>query len=527
MVVGLAASPPAQLYFRANRVRYLVNTHQYQQAFSDYDRLTADFEGAAARLPDFEAQTAQQAHDHYLDPLSAIRNPQSAIDYSRLLDDLEQRSALAPMARRMRLEAMTRVTNEMTTGPARAARAILNHEGYDHEALWWVALEQYNPDQPLEIPPEVIEYRHAIESPLEVGGEPSERQILHTTFFRALIALNDGDWAGAAHLFERNQERSPGATPFALAHGLALLRSGRPDAAIAPFEQALRAHPDHAHTLAYLCEAYLAGENYPGAAQTLDAARRMDSALEPEILERAFPGAGRTFSALLKTIGRDGLWRGDVALWGWIEGLIQQDPTGRRTLFETAQKLIDGGGLDPTDRATILQACLRNGKSDLIDRLIQSPQATASPDLAAVRRLAAWYPQREQAGAASGPLWSDQPGLLLTRSETKRIPIEMPRGDASILLLMVQGFPSGDGWPIIHVDLGTFGERTYYVHHSRMKAVPLLLALRPQDAGRMPAPQPDSGLQTPNSIEASISLLNAESAAGEQRNVVITQIYVF
>ena len=101
----------------------------------------------------------------------------------------------------------------------------------------------------------------------------------------------------------------------------------------------------------------------------------------------------------------------------------------------------------------------------------------------------------------------------MAHPESRSLKIDLPAG-ATLVVLMAQGFPAGGVWPIVHVDLGAQGGETFYVRDSRIQAAPLVLALERPVAARQ-------------SATAVVSLLNADPAAEAQRNVVISEMFVF
>ncbi len=525
-------APPAQRFGNVNRLHYLRNAHRYAEALQAYEELIQADPKALEALDDFKDGTIRLAMEHF----TRVGEPATPIDRQRLDDFLQQiepRPELAPHARRLLLLLTARRDGASST-TLQAARAILTHEGYDPEALWWAVLSQYDPGHPLEAPAELLAYRQIIEIPEPLNTNDADSPTsglthMRKTFFGALLALAERDWAGGAARFERYGEirrsdqrlRDAPGPSYRLAYAESLLRSGRPEAAVIQLSESLRTHPDDAPALAALTRGWLAQANYPRAAHAIRDLMRVAPATRDDLLAARFdvPDAAsgappRMFSKLCRSLAEEGPYRGDAPLWGFLEA-IAEGPAEQKAVSWVALNLANLPG-PPRDQVELLFSYyLRHERPDAARRLIQTLRAgrpTTPTMCLALERTIDWYTTRTPAVRDRLTLHSQSVGALLTENKTHHFELTLPP-TASHFVLLVQGYPVDGIWPIIHVDLGRWGERSYYLHDYATRAQPILLKLR--------WPPPDRATQ----ITAAVSLINGDAQG--RRNVNITQALVF
>lgn len=520
LLVGAIALPGTRLFFQGNRVRYLANANQFNQALLEYERLAATRPAIATRLPDFETSVTLRAMQYY----AQTRLPETEVErraYGELKATLLAHQTLAPLARRMDLRVTSR-RDGPTTPALEASRAILNHEGFELDALWWAVISREATGGALRIPEELSVWREALDALFIDPRRGNPVQAGRLSYLKGLLALDDGNWAEASYLFERYRRLAPDEltrTPGqAMAYGLALLRSGRSEAAIALLEPYTRREDPPLYAQGLLAEALLLARSYPWAAQSIheirhqggrDAEKNVFKAAFAE-LEDELAGVGDPFGRLCARLTQPGAYDADVALWGWLASIAEDEPR-RQAVDRAALALARRQGLSPEEAGALLEHALAWPLPSLSRAIIDGAAAPWRKDV--FTRISRWASRRNQADAASLALDVEPLGLLLTHSTTRRIELELPAG-ASAIVLRVKGYPGRGVWPILHLDLGDLGRKTWYVADSSRSGRPLVFVLRrPLDKAR--------------SMEAVLSMLNGDPDGREDRNVVITDLYVF
>lgn len=524
LAAGLLLDATRALPFRANHVQYLMNDHRYGAALEEYERLAAAHPREAQRLSaqfqaDFRTVLLANAAGYYSQRFIKVSQGPA---YLALLERVELRRELAPQARRRRLDFLALLDGKSTMTLA-AARRILSAEGFESEALWWAAYNQYDPTRPLEIPPELLQYRKGLLAAQTARqAPPTAEEAARMQYLSALLALADRNWAEAAADLEQyrawaaaDREKNPQTHPeletLDLAQGVAYLKEGYPEEAIHHLRQYRQRHARDGGALRWLAGAYLALPKYPWASQTLGEIRALAPTQEALVFQDCFGIGGRDpLSQLCGALRRGGPYAGNAELWEWLAETARTDAQ-RRAVDAAAEGLIAGGLTQAADQAAVLQYCLRGERTELARRLIAAAggvDATATLRRQSMERVLAWFQARTP--AADGGTDSH---ALLTHAMTDTFSLNLPPG-ATLAVLMVVGYPADGIWPIVHVSLGELGTRTYYLGDSRAQARPLVLALR-RPAGR------------PLTLEGSVSLVNGGEGAGEGRNVMIVEARAF
>jgi tetratricopeptide (TPR) repeat protein len=487
---------------QANRVRYLARVHRYDEALHAYWRLTGDGGRAARLLPEMDRLLVQDAMRYYRAAGLTAGDPRIA-PCRRLIGSIAPQPALAPMGRNLDLLLETEL-DPQSSGTLRAARALLERDGFALDALWWTVLAQYDPHRPLIVPPELLTWRTSVQS------LPQAQEDARVRFMQALLALADKDWAGAAAAFERYAGAPiPDGPAHELPCGLAFLRAGREAAALAALEPYARAHPGSMLALELLAEGYLNAGQYAWAAERLDRLHRLQPSIAANLLRRCLlePGyPGEPFAEACRRIAsaEDGRLQGNVPVWAWMASLAR-DEAGRRAVASAAQTLTTSATLSRQDRMALLEYAVAAGRHDLA-----SPLAAGVPELEA---MTSWIALRETSPGASGPRASLSPGLFLTSDRTGHLALTLPPASA-LLVIWVQGFPVDRVWPVMHLSLGPHGRRTVYLADARTQARPVLLALEKKS----------NAAQT---VDLAVSLLNAGDDGRDGRNILVQSIDVF
>jgi hypothetical protein len=513
-------TPPARAFFALNRLDYLLNDHRYLRAMRDWEGLIARRPAIADDRPDFERRIIGEAMSYYTSP-AIDADPRARADLVEFLALIAERPELAPLGRRLQLRLSVR-DDRATTPTLANARAMLDGDGYDSEALWWVACTAYDPHDPLTIPAELIRFREPILRPLAAGQVRSPEDDRRNLYLRALIALADRDWARAAYLLEIYDAGAAPTDRHQLPLALALLRSGQPDAALAPLQQRLASDPTGRQALALLLEATLRMRRLAWAAEIFDRLAAVDPAAATHTLadtlgiERPGPMVD-PLTVLAGGCAASGPFFADARLWQLLDRLAKT-PAQRAAVDHAAEAMIERAlPADPDAQAILLGWCLRERRVEpaqqLCHKLANSlPERALDPNAAA--RAAAFL--LRGAGWPDGPnppapLKSLPVNRLLTRDATLTMTVDLPTS-AALLLLQATGYPSGSVGPLAHVDLGPFGEHTFYVAgdggNARLLPLPLI---RP--------------IAEPTRLTIGVSLLNGTPA--EDRHLYLTQILVF
>ncbi len=478
MVMGALARERLQ----HNRLRYLVNDHRYLEALVDYDELRVGAPDGTEPIEGFAAGLLERAHDYYHQFDLSAGSP-AEIQYLSILDEVGQRHPrLASQALRLRLELLAG-----RDGPApatlAAARAVLEH-GYDERALWWAARCQFDPSDPLRTPPELIQWRGLVDQPTPTRSE-------RLRYLDALLALSDRDWSRAASIFDADPPAA-GLEDAELAHGLALLRSGRPEDAIPHLRRDLQRHPERLASLQALLEGLLAIGQYHWA---LPAALEL-AAAEPTRLEAAlravFPavaGATDPLAALLDNLKP--ATPADIELWDLLARLA---PADLARADAAAQRLLAQAEPRTDALARLTEAALWREDAALLgaieERLAIRP---ADPAVASLRTALAG------ATGGNGNPAAQTLNLYLSRNATRHAPLTIPEG-ARVALFHLQGFPAGALWPVLHLELDALASRAVYAIDTRARPRPLLMLLPADAAG--PATLAVSLLNAPLEAEA-------------------------
>jgi hypothetical protein len=131
----------------------------------------------------------------------------------------------------------------------------------------------------------------------------------------------------------------------------------------------------------------------------------------------------------------------------------------------------------------------------------------------AMAAIVQWYPARNNAESKPAPFQAQELNLLLTHNTTEHFSLALRPG-ASTIVLMIQGFPAHNVWPILHIDLDGCGTQLLYANDSRTQARPWIMAL-------------SCPIERRREMNASISLLNGNENGGDVRNALIGKVYVF
>lgn len=507
--VAILSVPGVQLYFRSNRVRYLANAQRYNEAFRQYQQLIQEYEQPETYLGDFRTQTFNRAMQYYT---ARKLNREEWEESRELIEFVSDDPELAPMARRMRLRLALKA--ESTTLTQQAARIILDSEGFDFEAIWWLVQSLYDPKRPLAVPPVLMQFKEPIlqpENPAQLSEEQKNRRML----MMALIALDEQDWARAAELFSRYRIRVQETRDYRLAEGMTQLRAGRPELAVALLEEFHRDEPQSTESLKYLAEAHLSLEQRAWAAHYLQALREQSPADFSEVLGvedatvdplvRAIEGVGK-LSTLDRQLSRLILLD---AVAGNAEEREAADRVGRDVLGNVASA--------EHSSLTALTDCARwaimHEAPEVLSAVLDSPEATLSTR-GALQRFVEWQRSGRKAETAE-PIESMTINRLLTRNATLSLEHDIP-SEARILIVWVQGFPLEQIWPVVHIDVGPRGHNLYYAYNSRVRNQPLILTL---DEGSV------SSAGGSSNGPIAISLLNGD--LGEERNILVSELMFF
>jgi hypothetical protein len=258
---------------------------------------------------------------------------------------------------------------------------------------------------------------------------------------------------------------------------------------------------------------HLALGDYPWASHVMHEIRASCPEQEVLVYLDAFGVAGdNPLDRICAFLRRGAPYAHDVALWAWLAEMAVTEPQ-RRTIQAAAKELINADELSAPAQAALLQYCLVH-QPDAARRLIATPSADASTTAALYRqsmsRLLEAHPQLFAAATAEITS-SSKP--LLTREVTWQFKLTLPRG-ATLCYLLVRGTPARGIWPIIHVSLGEYGARNFYLGDSATPARPFVLTL--------PRPAADAG-----EVEGTISLINGSKGDGVPRSVRILDIRAF
>lgn len=476
LIVAAAAAAVVQARrgaFRQNRLRYLANDHRYLEALNGYERLAAERGGDP--LPGFEVGLLARARDYFRAMNMNAGSPEERA-YRKFIDAAIARPNLADDARRLRLDLLAG-RDGATTPTLAAAEAILERR-YDPEALWWATRCRYDPARPLEIPNRLLEFAARLDRPTMAPAEIEPRQAARTRFLRAVSHLARQDWAGAAALIESGPPPERIDTDMAL--GVALLRAGRPEAALTPLERQRRLRPGDRLALQWLAEAYLGARAYPWALQAFRELTAIDQAAADRALGDAFreSGGADPYSALCNAAAQNH----DVGLWSFLERLAPAEPRSGLAI-EAATRMLALAPLPVGDLATISEAAIRRD-NDVLLAGVETP-LDKIVDPAAKALLAAIHDRK--------PLGQSRLGLFIDGNSTVRSIFSVPAG-TRVLVIRIQGYPAGPVWPIVHLDFGIYGRRTVDAYESRAQARPFFIVL-PETAG--------------GAIELSAGVLNA------------------
>jgi hypothetical protein len=525
LLLGAALlASPTRLFFRLNRLEYLLKDRRFLEAMREWDSLVEANPGARERRPDFERRVIHAATSYYLSPVAEQAGGPGADELDLLLQRIAERPDLARMGRRLQLR-LSLHDGRSTSPTLAAAAAVLENEGFDLEALWWFARSRYDPRHPLDVPPELAQFRRTLLQPTTPGTIVSREDAVRNLYLRALIALSDRDWARAAYLLEHYSAEDAWLPEDNLPLGIALLKSGRADAAVGPLLQYLRSHPDDTLARSRLLESYVRQRSSAWAAATFDALRAIDDAAAAAALAsacdlRIAPGED-AIVLLARELAASGPRFGDIALWRLLDRVA---PTGsRRAAVDlAAEALIDASLRDPAAVAPLLAWTLRQPPLDAVIRLTDALNRARSEDPSAHPAPRASV-SPEVAGRAISTLL-EIPSLIpapaplvvrlnnhLTRNTTIAVSVNLPEG-ASLLALHASGYVAQGVWPVLHVDLGPLGNETFYVADPDGGGIWLLMPLTQPTDQALPA-------------VLTLSLLNATPA--EDRQLYAARVTVF
>ena len=425
------ASPPVRAFMQFNRVRYLMNDHQYARALLEWERLRDRYAELAERHPGFAEQLFAEAGEFHLQ-LAPYATPEQLAERERLLELARERERLAPLARRLELRLSLQGGTRATTATLPIAREILRREPEDVEALWWAVRAQYDGRRPLELPADLLEHRALVDA-ASGDGAPRSAEAMRRLYLRALVDLHDGDWAHAAKVLEVCRQKFDWTATDDLPLALACLRAGRPDAAILALRTFLDQHPNDGEAMELLLEARVQLRQWAEAAAVYD---RIRQALGPQAadgaLTAAMPGGG--------TAARD-LWRVVAAVAD--AGGEMLDLAG-----DQARVLAEESDLDAQTCLTLLEWLVRSGQSDLARRLVERRRETGGvPAAATLEALAALFAGGE---AQDGALAVQTVNQLLTRDSTIHLTLNVP-ARASAIVVEADSYGTRNR-PIVHIE---------------------------------------------------------------------------
>ena len=507
--VVLAATAAAPLgYFQRNHARYLVNAHRYADALEQWRAAGGEGDGTAGDTA-FAGKVLDSAEAWYGEQPLAPGDPARA-RWDAVLDGvIAAHPELAPRARRMRLRALA-LREGPTTATLAAARAILASE-YDPDAAWWAARALYNPLAPLAVPEELRARRaEALASAETPDGDASEEA--RRQWLAALLELEAHDRAAAAAALDAVADRATLPWGAERVHGLALLRAGRAEAAVGPLLQFHSDNPGHGETLALLAEAWLKAGAEARALEALDRLRALDPGRIGEVLTAAWPVAPGTepLAALATGIGRPGPLEREVFLWHLL-GRLAPEGEARRAIEEAGVRLAEER-LDAAALAALAQVVADRPGEDAARAALTARLRAAEPGgtgLEPARRAVREWRAGVLASGAGDPPGHQPLGLFLAGARTAHARVTLPAG-TRLATVQAQGFPAGEAWPVIHVELGRLSQATVYLEDSRVRARPVLLLL-------------PAALAEPAEFDLAVSLLNP-GREGEARQVLVTGI---
>ncbi|HOE95744.1 MAG TPA: hypothetical protein PLS90_03900 [Candidatus Sumerlaeota bacterium] len=519
LLVGVAGgallfTPPVQRHLRTNRVLYLRNAHAYAEALESFRELKRRVPELPRNLQAFERETVEHASAYFLRDGGMLSDADRA-RYAAFQAAVREEGDLAALGRRLELQLAARRDGPSTATLA-AARAVLERDGYDLEALWWAVRSQYDPCRPLTLPAELVAWRDPLEArapfdPLHPDRQPSAQQQQRKVYLMALLALADRDWASAAARFEEyarldsREEEARSTAGDELPQALALLRSGQP-AAAAYLLQREASEPTAA---ALLVEAWLALGEPDRAAMRYDAARAIDAAGAERLLTEYLGLAAAAGNDPLLTLAHSNLrtHADGLMLWRFAERASDGDSPAARALAQTAAGWLEPGASE-TEAIQIAQFALQRDQPELARRAAAAVRSV--PLGRSLQRLIA----SRADGATSGPRVAQDLSLLLTRNATRHFDLNLPP-EAELVVINLQGYPADGVWPLVHVELESLGGVAHYARDSRARAQPLLI--RPRRIGpATPGPRP---------VTVSVSLLNGDDAG--RRNVMVSGAQVF
>lgn len=510
-IAGVVGVLHAGLPFRANRVLYLKNARRYPEALVEYERLRAERPVEANRLPrDFRVRLIEDAARDYARPF--IRR-QEGEAYCAFLDLVASRPELRPLAQRKRLDFMVQLDGKSTATLA-AAREILQGEGYNPEAYWWAAYNQYDPIRPFTIPGELLQHREAFRLDLAAAPKASTpERASRIAFLCGLLAVADRNWAEAAAALAQYRQAHPELESLDLIQGLALLKSGRPEAAIHHLTQYKRLHPAEPSTLRYLADAWLTLKNYPWASQAMDEIRARHPGQELFVYQDVFGvGGDNPLDRLCSQLRRGGPFERDVALWAWLDDTART-PDQQNAVTQAADDLIAADDLHADGQAALMQSCLRRSRPEAARRLIDATTPAADTTASLRRFSLERLLERAPALLASRPDSTSAALPVLSSEQTHHFKLTLAPG-ASLCFLLVQGAPAGGIWPVVHVSLGDYGSQNFYLGDSRDRPRPLIMALR------RPA-------ESATAIEGALSLINGGEEDGVRRSIRLLAVQAF
>ena len=507
---ALLASPPARRFYRYNEARYLLNEFRFTDALEAYRKLEPQAAGAPADLA-FPREAMRRASEYYLNPDRAGLEQTEA--FRTFVRESARFPELAAEAQRLKLRANIR--NGIPARDALDAAIALLAGGFDPEALWWFTLGNYHLQRPLKVPPLLKQFRADIEAAEPIEATETRR----LNYLRALIALDDNDWARAARLFEDYRRDPLPNTHHDLPFGLALMRSGQFQRAVPVFLEFSRNVPNQGLSDELAIESCLRGRDFARAADLTWRLRRTHPQSEAILLGRTFHEQAvgpDPLAALTASLAGNPVQRADVELWSWCDA-VSATPAQHQAVRAAAEQIAVAPLLGPTQAAQLLQYALRQGDAlfarSIAEQDFGTTATTATTPLRnAALALASWNPASDTAGT-TGPLARSQPGLLLGGRTTQRTTIATPPG-ATLLLLMAQGYPSQGVWPLINIGVDDPADRPYYVRSEQNQAVPLIYVLNRPRTGK-------------TSATLSISLINGAGGGANDPSLLLADVFVF
>jgi hypothetical protein len=526
IAAGTALSlPSVRAKLQSNRLIYLCNTHRYADALGQYQQLVLKYPEVTGILPKFIHDTFMDARKHYRVVNKANLAKSDAIsmlEFSEMIDEL------APRARKLRLELAVKANQPSESDVLKAARSILEHDGFDLDAIWWVIRMQYRESTPLKIPPELNPFQEKIESFELSGSNSGHDPEIRLAWLQALSAITRENWGLAVNHFEAMGLHGGEMPPYQMAYSHALIESGQPESAAWILNHFLRKYPRSTLALQYLVKAWLASGQYPWAAYAYHRLEKLNpAALETTIEEivQPFGHADRDLMTRLSHlfVQPESPYFQDLEYWNWLMLIIRQETIKTLNLDSLKDLTINRPDLacaSPARIAMQIQYSISENRKDLLDACLKALESIRHPwkeeYLVSLNRISQWIENREKVDQLSLPGGKKILDMLLNQNSTERKKLQTP-SQSCFMVLTAQGYDDQDRgtWPVVQLDTGVHGSHTAYLPQSRRNFMALVLPLNP-------------GTKTNRkNLELKISLLNAEPEGNSRTGIYLGEMISF